>query len=100
MTIFSTQSTDGTLTLRVTGRFDYRVREAFTRAWEEREVLPECIRIDLRDAEYVDSSALGMLLVLRERAQERGASVALCGASTQVARTLQVARFGELFEVA
>jgi anti-anti-sigma factor len=100
MAILSTFASDGVLTLRVTGRFDHHAREEFERAWRETGGTPQRYVVDLRSATYIDSCGLGMLLELRENALSIGIAVALAGASTAVARTLQVARFGDCFEVA
>lgn len=100
MPILSTLSDDGTLTLRVAGRFDFRSRETFLRAYEECEREPSAFVVDLRDTEYVDSSALGMLLLLRDFAASKGASVTLEHPRPLVARTLAASDFGHWFTVA
>ena len=53
--------------------------------------------IHLNHVEFVDSAALGMLLLAREEAQKHHKSLILSGASGQVARTFEMARFSELF---
>ena len=100
MGILSTFASDSVLTVRVTGRFDYHAREEFEHAWRETGGTPARYVVDLRGATYIDSCGLGMLLELRENAQSLGIPVAIAGASTSIARTLQVARFWDWFEVA
>jgi anti-anti-sigma factor len=100
MAILSTFASDGVLTLRVTGRFDYQAREEFERSWRETGGMPSRYVVDLRSTTYIDSCGLGMLLELRANAKSIGVGVALAGANTAVARTLQVAQFGTYFEVA
>ncbi len=100
MPILSTLTADGTLTLRIAGRFDFRSREAFLRSYEECEHEPRAFVVDLRDADYVDSSALGMLLLLRDFASSKGASVTLEHPRPLVARTLSASDFGHWFTVA
>ena len=55
------------------------------------------IRIDLKDVTYMDSSALGMLLVLRKGARNR--DVSITGASESVRRILSIANFDKLFNI-
>lgn len=100
MPILSNLRVDGTLVLRVVGRFDYRAREQFLESYEHCDSEPCGFEVDLRDAEYLDSSALGLLLTLRDFAAAKGARVTLCNARPLVARTLAAAEFGQWFTVA
>ena len=78
----------------------FRSRETFLRSYEECECEPSAFVVDLRDAEYLDSSALGMLLLLRDFAASKGASVTLEHPRPLVARTLAASDFGHWFTVA
>ena len=55
------------------------------------------VTLDLARVEFIDSGAIGMLLLLRE---QLGAAVILRGATGQPAQLLANARMGELFELA
>jgi anti-anti-sigma factor len=55
--------------------------------------------IDLTDTEYLDSSALGMLLLLREHAGGESSSIEISQASPEVRKILDVANFGKLFKL-
>ncbi|MBI5921018.1 MAG: STAS domain-containing protein [Betaproteobacteria bacterium] len=55
------------------------------------------IKINLDGIEYIDSSALGLLLELRESARVTGKTVSLTGAYGIVRQTLKVANFDKLF---
>lgn len=52
---------------------------------------------DLNKVEFVDSAALGMLLLARDTAAGRSIQVVLRGAKDQVKRIMEVARFDTLF---
>jgi anti-anti-sigma factor len=54
--------------------------------------------IDLHRVAYIDSSALGMMLLLRDQAKAAGKSVELHVASGVVADVLKIARFDNPFE--
>lgn len=57
----------------------------------------EEIEIDFASVDYMDSAALGMLLLLKERAA--GCKVVLCNCRGTVWAVLDIANFGKIFEV-
>jgi anti-anti-sigma factor len=57
------------------------------------------IHVDMNQVEYLDSSALGMILLLREKAEARGYNVVLRGAKGIALQVLQTARFDQLFKL-
>ncbi len=87
------------LTIQVPERFDFQANRAFREAYRE-QVLPSGRYIvDLGQARYMDSAALGMLLLLREHATAQDAAVAIHGANADLKRILTIARFEQLFEI-
>jgi HptB-dependent secretion and biofilm anti anti-sigma factor len=101
MTVTGCLSHDGTtLTLQVVGRFDFKLHGEFRRAYEGLDPRPSKFVVDLSRAEYLDSSALGMLLLLKQHAGGERACVALARPRPAVAKVLDVASFGRLFQVA
>jgi anti-anti-sigma factor len=57
------------------------------------------LEIDLGKVEYLDSSALGMLLLLRERAENSRKRVMLSNCRGTVKQVLDIANFGKLFRI-
>jgi anti-anti-sigma factor len=57
------------------------------------------IIIDLEKIHYLDSSALGMLLVLRDHVQEASKSLVLSKPNSFVTRVFDIANFGNLFVI-
>jgi anti-anti-sigma factor len=55
------------------------------------------IEVDFTEVEYIDSSALGSLLVLRERADKSRQAVTLNHCQPKVMKVLKVANFHRLF---
>jgi len=53
--------------------------------------------IDLYTTEYLDSSALGMLLLMRENLGGERSDIRLMGGSEQIRKTLKIARFSQIF---
>lgn len=81
------------------GSFDFNAHKDFRRACDTLLEAPSVrvVELDLARVQYLDSSALGMLLILRDRAQERGKQVILAGATGTVRQVLEIANFGKLF---
>jgi len=86
--------------ISVKGQFNYKVSEKFRAAYRH---LPElkgvAYYINLSDASYMDSAALGMLLMLREHAKCRGGAVIIEQPSAQINKILKVANFEQLFTI-
>ena len=95
-------TTNGTVaTLFMSGRFDFSAHRSFKEAYDP--LLPQksitSLEINLANVVYMDSSALGMLLLLHERAQAEGKVVVLCKANSTVMQILDIANFGKLFTI-
>lgn len=89
-----------TLHIVVKGRFDFQTHSEFRHAYHPDVMGVSDVVVDLSDTEYLDSSALGMLLVLRKEAAKVNAAVSLKGASPTVGRILQIANFSTFFKIA
>lgn len=57
------------------------------------------IGFDLEGVEFIDSAALGLLLIAREEAEKQGVSVTLIRPQGQLQKMLKVSNFYELFNV-
>lgn len=101
MTITSQPSADGReLTIIISGRFDFNAHQAFREAYLRPDVSPQRYVLDLQGANYLDSSALGMLLLLRDHAGGDEADIRLLNCNSDVRRILQVSNFEKLFVIA
>jgi len=95
------ETAGNTSTIQLNGRFSFDCNREFRAAYDpclSNEAV-ENLEIDLSLVEYLDSSALGMLLMLRERAQTANKMLALCKPSATVAQILKIANFSKLFEI-
>nr|WP_082306443.1 STAS domain-containing protein [Mizugakiibacter sediminis] len=86
----------GCLTIRVQERFDFSVHKQFRDAYLKLPAPARSYVIDLAGTEEMDSSALGMLLLLREHAGGDRAEIRVVNASPAVRNILRIAGFGEL----
>jgi anti-anti-sigma factor len=86
------------LTIRIHGHFGYQVYREFRDAYQHQAPGMRYV-IDLQHTDYMDSSALGMLLVLREHAGSGSASVAITRCKPEVRKILQIANFERLFDI-
>jgi anti-anti-sigma factor len=91
---------DNKLTIRITGRFDFGLHKDFRNASDKINANIRQVMVDLGRTEYVDSSALGMLLVLREKMGGDRAAVKITNASMEVKKVLEIANFNQLFTLA
>ena len=92
---------DGISTIRLQGRFDFDVHRAFREAFKAALAANDVreVEIDLSGVTYMDSSALGMLLLSRENASALGKAVALARPTDAVRSILDVANFQKLFAI-
>jgi anti-anti-sigma factor len=92
-------SANDTLTISVDGRFDFSAHKEFRESYEEVETPPSKYSIDMREANYIDSSALGMLLLLRDHAGGDNAEVEIINCSSDVKKILTISNFDQLFTI-
>ncbi|MFT3931530.1 MAG: STAS domain-containing protein [Spongiibacteraceae bacterium] len=98
MTIIAKPSTDGSeLTIEVEGRFDFSAHLEFRKAYEKPGPKPKKFVIDMSRTSYLDSSALGMLLLLRDFAGGDSARINISHCSPEVKNILTVSNFDQLF---
>jgi len=87
--------------IHMTGRFDFSAHRSFKEGYDAllQQKSISTIEINLANVAYMDSSALGMLLLLHERAQTEGKEVVLCRANSTIMQILDIANFGKLFTI-
>jgi anti-anti-sigma factor len=87
--------------VKLGGRFDFSAHRDF------RESCNTCIEtvgiseieVDLGNVDYLDSSALGMLLMLKEKADAASKRVLLSECRGTVRQVLDIANFGQIFSI-
>lgn len=81
-------------------KFDISVRSQFRESYEKAlEGGYKQIHLNLSSVDYLDSAALGMMLLLQEKAKTKGVEFEIVGTSANAKKVLEVANFSKLFNV-
>ncbi len=97
--ISRTQNNEATLAL--SGRFDFNTHREFRSAYEAVITAGGISKIvlDMQGVDYLDSSALGMLLLLNEKATASNISILISRPQPSVLQILEIANFKKLFTI-
>lgn len=97
----SVSKESGNAEVALVGRFDFNAHREFRAAYEpliaDAEV--RSLSINMAGVEYLDSSALGMLLMLRDKAGAANKALTLVDVRGAVRQVLDIANFGKLFRI-
>jgi HptB-dependent secretion and biofilm anti anti-sigma factor len=100
MAIWSSESSAGKeLVIKIQGRFDFSAHQEFRDAYEKINEDPEQYVVDMRETTYLDSSALGMLLLLRDHAGGDGSHIEIINCNPDVKKILTISNFEQLFTI-
>ncbi|MGF6202310.1 STAS domain-containing protein [Pseudomonas laurylsulfatiphila] len=98
MSVVTEVSPDGQkLTISIRGRFDFAKHQEFRESYEDKAL--SAVVVDLKDATYLDSSALGMLLLLRDHAGGDDSDIRVVNSNTDVRKILAISNFDKLFDI-
>lgn len=93
------EKTDDGVELVIEGRFTFTDHEAFQHVVVDLVRLrPTHCVIDLSAADYLDSAAVGMLVLLREQLDR--SKLVLKGGNSSIKELIRIARLATLFEIA
>ncbi|CAA0275907.1 putative anti-sigma factor antagonist [Alteromonas alvinellae] len=95
----SYQNQGKVLVIDVGTKFDFSKVEGFRNAYSELNDGVTHIAVDLSRTEYMDSSALGMLLNMQKTLAGKELSYSIENARPQVAKILKISRFDKKFEI-
>ncbi len=100
MSISSECSPNGeTLIIKVSGRFDFSSHHDFREAYEQAGKGVKSYLIDMSEASYLDSSALGMLLLLRDHVGSSEADIQITQCNPEVLKIFKISNFEQLFQI-
>lgn len=87
------------LVITVPGRFDFSKHNEFRKAYKDIKMESGVYEIDLHSTDYLDSSALGMMLMLKEVADSNSSVVKITHANDELREILRIASFEKLFVI-
>lgn len=100
MSIDIDKSENGKLvTIKITGRFDFGLHHEFRDAYRSANEAGTEFILDMTKTEYMDSSALGMILLLKEHAGTLGGDIKIINTTSEIRNILEIANFDKLFSV-
>ena len=99
MSISGNVSDDGgSVDINITGRFDFNAHHDFRNIYRN-EKSNAAYSINMSGTEYIDSSALGMLLLLREHAGNESAKITIKGCNEDIKKIFAISNFEKLFSI-
>jgi anti-anti-sigma factor len=101
MPVTATVTGDGkNITIHISGQFNFSVYKEFREAYQ-RSAQPANTTyvIDMAGTDYMDSSALGMLLLLRERAGGERSEIAITHCNPEIRKIFKISNFDRLFKI-
>ncbi|MCD4505857.1 STAS domain-containing protein [Chromobacterium piscinae] len=83
------------------GQFDFNLHKEFRQASQELLDTPDVqeIQVDFDQVPFLDSSALGMLLLLKERAAGQKKTMVLVNCREAVMQVFEIACFNKMFTI-
>ena len=84
--------------ISINGRFDFNAHHDFRNVYRN-EKSDAAYTIDMSGTDYIDSSALGMLLLLREHAGNESANISINGCNDDIKKIFAISNFEKLFTI-
>jgi anti-anti-sigma factor len=94
---FNIDNSGKELTIKVDGRFDFSAHQEFRGAYEAISSNVTHYIVDLGNTSYLDSSALGMLLLLRDHVGGDNARIKIVKCNDYVRKIFAISNFEQLF---
>lgn len=85
--------------INISGDFDFNLRKSFRDAYVEDSDSVKSFCINLKDTNYIDSSALGMLLLLKEHADNNSQTIKITNVNAEIRELLDLSNFGQIFDI-
>ena len=102
MAIQQSNIEDGRITIKMDTRFNFDVVREFQDVVNNINKAGDPLHeldVDLSNTDYIDSSALGMLVILRKHMGTQGRRIRLTNCSDQVRTVLSSVNFQKIFEL-
>lgn len=90
-------SKDKELTVRISGTFVFDIYKEFTRVYKDNKGKYDKFILDMRETKYMDTSALAMLLQMREYLEADKKDIHIINCNNNVGNLFKISNFDELF---
>lgn len=98
MSIKTEKTGNDTVTIQISGAFDFKLRTAFRHAYQNESAKSRFI-IDFKEVSSIDSAAFGMLLTLREFSGGDTANITLTQCRPHIHEVFRFSKFYQLFKL-
>jgi anti-anti-sigma factor len=85
--------------ISIDGRFDFSLHQHFRDSYVNCKESGSIFTLNLAQTTYMDSSALGMILLLKDHAESYSGKVTICKPSESVNKILEIAQFHRLLTI-
>lgn len=87
--------------LSLSGRFDFNAHRDFRNGYEAalQNGSVKTLNLNMEKVDYLDSSALGMLLLLNEKAKTANMEVVISSCPANIRKIIEVANFSRIFRI-
>lgn len=89
-----------TITVKISGQFTFTDNQKFKHILELSSTAElRSMVLDFSEVTFIDSAGLGMLLLLRDKCQDKHISIAILSPHGQVEKVLMTSKFDQLFSI-
>jgi len=100
MTVKKLVSEDSkSVVIAIEGRFDFSLHQKFRESYSSDNISGSRFCLELSKATYMDSSALGMILLLKDHAEKLSGEVVVKNPSESVKKILEIAQIHKLMTI-
>lgn len=86
------------MTISISGRFDFNILQEFRSSYSELEGCNLVFSVDLAQTEYIDSSALGMLLNMKNHLASEDCAIEIRNCQPNLMKIFSIAHFDKKFK--
>lgn len=87
-----------TVFIKIRERFDFSGHQAFRGSYRDHPNSGKFV-IDMNEVNYIDSAALGMMLILREHAGKHDGTVSVINCNPDILKVLEIAKLDEVIDI-
>lgn len=93
------QKDDNTTTIKIQGRFDFNLVQAFRDSYMSEDNRANYYIVDLSEVGYIDSSALGMMLNMKKYLEADNGAIRITNCQPNLKKIFSIAHFDRMFKL-